>query len=352
MAQDSIEVRGTAKIRRIVISRKVTEGRINFTLNHSDGTDPITIYYESNAPDFTRTLNDDGILCATANYAMRCADHVHLHGIASEKLLLGLSDYQKAWSRWRPDRYSETRITADKISAEGSNRTNAIAAYSGGVDAVHLIVKNAVEQQGQASHHLSACLLVHGFDVPLSDMDAFTVLKERARDLHNSLGFEFYWVRTNSKLKLRDWKNSFAAQLMGCMHLFSSQFSSALIGSSEAYDELVIPWGSSPITDHLLSGSAMEAVHFGAGYSRTEKVETISKHPFAVEQLRVCWQSTDKTKNCGFCEKCIRTRLNFMAVGLQAPSCFGQPFDPAAISSIQIRNPGQMNELRIDPSLC
>ena len=171
------------------------------------------------------------------------------------------------------------------------------------------------------------------------------MVRDRALVLHTELGVESFWIRTNSKEVVQEWEDSFAAQLMACLHLFSNRFDAALIGSSEPYDELVIPWGSSPITDHLLSGGAMSAIHYGAGYSRTEKIDFLSRFPLAVRNLRVCWQGFDKTKNCGVCEKCIRTRLNFEAVGVSDPACFSQSFDPTISKKIKVRNSAQLREL-------
>src|SRR5699024_8902064 len=133
----------------------------------------------------------------------------------------------------------------------------AMSAFSGGVDATFTLFSHLPGASG-VRRSLSACLLVHGFDIGLEDRSAFDTVLDRARRLHESLGVETFWVRTNSKaLNLQDWEHSHGAQIAGCLHLFSPRFSEALIGSSEPYDALVIPWGSSPITDHLLSGTSL-----------------------------------------------------------------------------------------------
>ena len=60
------------------------------------------------------------------------------------------------------------------------------------------------------------------------------------------------------------------------MQMFSAEFSHALVGSSEPYDALVLPWGSNPVTDRLLSGGRLAIVHDGAGFSRTDKISFLS----------------------------------------------------------------------------
>jgi hypothetical protein len=128
--------------------------------------------------------------------------------------------------------------------------------------------------------------------------------------------------------------------------VYSHEFGYGLIGSSEAYNALVLPWGSNPVTDHLLSGSALRIVHDGAGYSRTQKVEELAKFPTAAKSLKACWEGKETFKNCGRCEKCIRTLLNFKAVGVSNPACFDVPLDNALIKSIHIRNDAQFAELK------
>lgn len=332
---------------KISIHKRVdAPGIINYDIKFSDGRDPLTIFYESDSPGFSGNKHDDAILFSTIHLAMRNARQVHLHGTATQKSLLNLIEYQKAWTRWKPEKYSEVKITADTVIKGSCETDRAVSAYSGGVDALFSLFKNIPEGNPEnITYNLGACLLVHGFDISLSDRTAFEVVRDRASVLHSSLGLESLWIRTNSKETTGDWEDSFASQLMACLHLFSDRFGIALIGSSEPYDELIIPWGSSPITDHLLSGGFMEAVHYGAGFSRTEKIEYLSKFPLAVENLRVCWEGSDKTRNCGVCEKCMRTRLNFEAAGVRNPPCFLQPFDPKIASTIRIKNDAQRREL-------
>ena len=68
-------------------------------------------------------------------------------------------------------------------------------------------------------------------------------------------------------------------------------------------------------------------MHDGAAYNRTEKVKEIIAWPAAVKNLRVCWQGILQDKNCGQCEKCIRTQLNFLATGNPIPEAFSKKID-------------------------
>ena len=187
-------------------------------------------------------------------------------------------------------------------------------------------------------------LLVHGFDVSLANGADLQELIERTTPIRG--GPVSSSDRGRVRTPLKKWEDSFAAQLAACMHLFSAEFSVALMGSSEPYDALVLPWGSNPVTDHLLSGGQLKIVHDGAAFSRSDKIAFLSRFPAAVASLKVCWEGKQQGRNCGICEKCVRTQLNFLAVGMKQTSCFDEPLDLRRISNIRIRNDALIAEFR------
>jgi hypothetical protein len=89
----------------------------------------------------------------------------------------------------------------------------------------------------------------------------------------------------------------------------------------------------------------MSIIHDGAGFSRTEKIAVLANHTEACNVLKVCWEGAVQSSNCGYCEKCIRTQLNFLAAGCNIPLCFPKSFDMRHINSINIRNTAQLAEL-------
>jgi hypothetical protein len=117
--------------------------------------------------------------------------------------------------------------------------------------------------------------------------------------------------------------------------LHENNFSIGLIASSFPYHRLVLPWGSNPVTDGLLSSDAFKIVHDGASFTRIDKVNEIANWPEALRYLRVCWQGEQKDRNCGRCEKCIRTILNFRVLGFGLPSCFEQDVSDQQILALK-----------------
>jgi hypothetical protein len=189
--------------------------------------------------------------------------------------------------------------------------------------------------------------MVHGFDIPESDRAGFARLVKRTEDLIASLGLTLHIVRTDVRNdELQEWEHSFGAQLAGVLHQFSEDFDYGLIGSAEPYTHPMLAWGSTPATDYLLSGSDFQIVHEGAGYSRTQKVAALARNPIARRSLKVCWEGAEADVNCGVCEKCVRTRLNFLAAGYGAAECFDSPFDLEMITTIFPKNVAQFTELQ------
>ncbi|MDY6896134.1 MAG: hypothetical protein SVO01_12090, partial [Thermotogota bacterium] len=116
-----------------------------------------------------------------------------------------------------------------------------------------------------------------------------------------------------------NWEFSHAAALVSTLHPYKAIVNTCIVGSTDAYDALVIPWGSSPITDYLLSSNSFIVLHDGASYDRGQKIFEIRKWETGKNNLRICWQGKRKDKNCGECTKCLRTALHFLASNLNIP---------------------------------
>lgn len=309
----------------------------------------VEIFFEMNG---SKTLPEpstlDGFLFGILAFAMRLGQDVHILGNITRTGLRNAYEFQDAWSAWKPQVYKKVSISADRIVEPMPDKDEAITAFSGGIDSLFTALRHSKKLLGEASYPLKGkALLVHGFDVPLSEPAQFEALQKRTAPLREELGFELITIRTNLReINLQEWEDTFAAQLACCMHNYAHDCSYALIGSSEPYNHLIIPWGSSPVTDHLLSSSNFKIVHDGAGFSRTEKVELVAKYPNAAAVAKVCWEGKETYKNCGHCEKCVRTLINFKAVGVDTPTCFENRLHTSMIRGMDIRNDAQCMELR------
>lgn len=284
----------------------------------------------------------DSFLLGSLLLWMKAGTPVHVHGPVTKTLLAGLEEWQSAWARWRPDRYTKVAITADDVLDATPAGTKAIAAFSGGVDACFTARRHLNDAAGWQRVDLRAAALVHGFDVPLDQPETFEAVRLRATQILGDL--ELVIIRTNLRELGQDWEDGFALAVAACLNLMSPEYGIGLIGSSEPYDGLVLPWGSNPVTDHLASTGNMTIRHDGAGYCRTEKVALLADWQEARHHLRVCWQGEELERNCGRCEKCVRTILNFRAVGAGLPAAFDSAPTDRQIAATALPNPAVISE--------
>ncbi len=317
-----------------------------------DGTSKkIDVFYEFDriVPWSENTLLD-GHVFAILLYALSRGKPLKVHGTISHMAMRNLEELQSAWCMWLPDLYKKIEIIPDKIehARKIRNGEKAISLFSGGVDSIYTALRHRKLLADNVHYPLTSVLMVHGFDVDMYNIDGFNKLTKRVQPIINDLGLEFRTLRTNSReLKIQEWDYSHGLELAACLHICSDDFDFGLIGSSGPYDSFGIPWGSSPVTDHLISGNNFSIVYDGGGTFRTDKIKALMNYPLACQVLKVCYEAADQSENCGKCEKCIRTKLNFLAAGAtRTPDCFPSGFDIQQIKNIKINPSGGFREYR------
>src|SRR5690606_18974882 len=83
----------------------------------------------------------------------------------------------------------------------------------------------------------------------------------------------------------------------------------------------------------------------GAGLTRTERLAHIVENSALAPAIRVCWEHAATGENCGVCEKCITTQLNYRALGRE-PQGFRRIAGPARIAMIPVHGQGNLYFLR------
>lgn len=317
---------------------------------HADGQGPFTLAHaveEEHAALLTQPARGDHALVVALLHAMRHRLDIRVEGEVSPRLLDGLETLQTIWGRWAPERYAPVSITAAREAAPPVPPPGAggLFAFSGGVDAAYTFFKHLHGAAGRATCPPAAALLVHGMDIPLDRPEAFLGALARVRRMLDGTGVPAITIRTNCRQLSMDWEQSYGLQLTACFLAFQGSFVAGLKGSSEPYEHLVMPWGSTPLTDPLGSTESMRIVHDGCEASRSEKVDWLVTHSRACEDLRVCWEGPALDRNCGRCEKCVRTMLNFWCLGHAVPAAFPEPLTPERVATLTPRNAVQRAEL-------
>lgn len=260
-------------------------------------------------------------------------------GWASWTLLSNLAEFQVAWRRWRPNKLVEVAIQVDRTEVRERvappDRDLAIAAFTGGVDASCTVWRHHTGVPGHRTRRIATCALVHGFDIALEDQEKFEVSMRGAQATLSSIGLGILPLRTNFRDVIdTNWLDVHGPGIVAALHFLKPLAGACLIGSSKPYDDMVLPYGSNPVSDHLMDSDSFAVLHDGGGYNRTEKVGLVAQWQEGCAGLRVCWKGRQTAANCGKCEKCTRTRLNFLANGRTPPETLGAPVTWADIRKI------------------
>jgi hypothetical protein len=288
--------------------------------------------------------NCDSFVVATVMLAMSQASDFAVHGEVSPSLLRNLQEFQAAWACWYPRKYQKIDIIAE-VEREQANATaeeKAIAAFSGGVDSCFTMFRHKSGRYGRLTRNLQAGLMVHGFDIPLAQQEVFERAAKKSKAMLNSLGVELIPVATNYREFGLNWEDVFGSAVASTLMLLRGSYTVGLVPSSYTYKSLFLPWGSNPLTDPLLSSNAFQVIHDGTAFKRIDKIREITNFPAALQSLRVCWEGKERDRNCGRCEKCIRTILGFRVMGIGLPPCFEQDVTDRQILDIKTSKKSQV----------
>ena len=268
----------------------------------------------------------NALVLATVFLAMRRARTLWVHDQVSPSLLRNLEEFQAAYQAWHPQHYQAIDVRGDNEDecSPAPAGDLVIAAFSGGLDSSFSVYRHTKGLAGRRNVEIGACLMVHGFDIPVRDTECFERACSKARQMLDSLELPLIPLRTNLKKILNPvWRYEHGAALAACLHLFADGFAGALMGGTYQYSRTeLISHGSNPLTDPLLASNSFFMLHDGAEFFRPQKANILLEWPEAMEHLRVCWEGEDLAGNCGICSKCIRMITGFWAMGVDAPKSF------------------------------
>ena len=226
-------------------------------------------------------------------------------------LLANATRLMRIWSAWYPGT-SVVAVEAPSASEQSDVApTKGAAFFSGGVDSFFTAARRRPLAPPAERAEVDDLITVWGFDIPLSNPEAFARLRSRHLVAAHELGKHLIPVATNLRsTRWREAQWSYLAHGAGlaCIALFlERRFHTAYIAGSVGYRDLH-PWGSHPATDPLFSTSRTAIVYDAVAYLRTEKIESIADNAPAMHALHVCYES-ESDENCGKCNKCRRTML-------------------------------------------
>lgn len=342
---DAAQTRGTISAKLAYVA---APGKATITVTFGiDGAEQ-SVWWEIAGPPEQipgKPVRHDLALVALIFLAMRKGRDLHIAGPVSRSLLENVERFVRIWSAWRPDAYSVIAVSADEEVANlppGEREAQAVCAFSGGVDATCSVWRHSSGMAGRASRAIGAGVLVQGFDIPLDNDEAFETTKAFCKAMLDDLGIPLVTVRTNWKRDISgEWGMEFGAGIVACLKPWEETASTLIVGSCEDYSRLVTPWGSHPLPTHLLAANDTQLPYDGGDLNRTQKVREISAWPVGYDNLRVCWQGEITGKNCGVCEKCVRTKLNAIISSKPLPKSLAERPTFEQVSGVRFYNDAQ-----------
>jgi 7-cyano-7-deazaguanine synthase in queuosine biosynthesis len=239
--------------------------------------------------------------------AATLGEDLHIPLSVDPELMRGAESVLRLWAHWREDIHVISIVSGPlRVNTFAHERT-AASFFSAGVDSTFTVLRRP-----DVRHWVT----VQGFDMPISKTDEFEQHCARLKRMAEHYGATFVAVRTNireTRWRKAHWEAiSHGPALAAVALMFENHFHETLVPASYDYSSLD-PWGSHPLSDPLFSTVHTKVVHEGTAYTRTEKIEYLTKDQNALRELHVCYRGEDSKgqdhRNCCRCEKCYRTMI-------------------------------------------
>jgi hypothetical protein len=279
---------------------------------------------------------------------MEAGCDVLIEGRVSPSLLRNLETYMAIWQAWEPKLYKPVFIrAAEEIEAPPpAVPGETIMPYSCGVDSSYTALRHHRQLVIRRNRRIGAAVVMNGFDIWLDQPNAaamYAGVLKRAQAMLGSLSIPCIPMSNNYHELPTVWAHGFGTHLVSGLRLLGSRFDAALIPNCVPYAIPITPWGSTPLTNPLLSSRHFTVIDDGAESSRFDKIELIGSWPEALRNLRVCFENPGNHANCCRCEKCIRSILAFRLAGIPLPTAFERD-----VTNGQIRRVRLLRQINLD----
>ncbi|MFM7182675.1 MAG: hypothetical protein ACKO2G_14585 [Verrucomicrobiales bacterium] len=180
-------------------------------------------------------------------------------------------------------------------------------------------------------------IYVHGFDVPGQTKEEEALVGRRVREAAAARGFTLHEIHTDHREAgeelVGDFKFSHGAMLAAVGLMLTRTIDTVYIASSNQYCQM-FPHGSTWMLDPLWTTNHVQIRYDGAQRCRAGKALDLARgHPDLLPHLIVCRDGYLKGKNCGHCEKCLRTMLAVHFAGIDDLSpAFDRDLDRSAVA--------------------
>lgn len=260
------------------------------------------VFFESSVPLSPRP---EIAVCPFLLPAMSRGMDIESAGVLSTGFLDNLEFVRQQAAEWWPE-LSAGNVRGC-IGAPAAPGPHAAVFYTGGADSSYTLQ--------QLHPRIRYAVFVEGFDVLLRDSPRLQHTRDWLTATTRACGVELITVRTN----LREhpffceapWEITHVAALAAVAHALGDCMHTMYIAASD----VAPPWGSAPQLDAAWSSESVRIENYSAELSRLERIAAIARWEPLRGRLRVCWENNSADLNCGYCEKCLRTRLQLYVSG-------------------------------------
>jgi len=298
--------RGTIEVR----------ARVQPKLPPPDGTEEVVFEYPAQFADWI-SHRSDGFVAALILRAMELREPIEVRAPISARFANGLAAYQRTFAAWFSHRLAPVEVRAPVEPARPQPAAATVTAFSGGVDSFYTLWSHGRENEPEEASRITHALFVHGLDLPLTWTPAYDTACALYADCMRGLGIHLIPASTNVKafLPRTDWGLFHGGATIGAALVLDRGVRRFYMPASHTNGNLM-PWGSDPRVDPLLSTESLEVVHDGAEVTRLHKTMVIGGWPPTFGRLRVCVSADPSVPNCCRCEKCVRTMTTLELFGL------------------------------------
>lgn len=326
---------------KVTFKTEISGGGILKTamISHDRGEDRIYFKFPLDVQE-DLTDREDPFVYALIFVFMKYGGDVHFIGKVSRSVIDNIVMFCRIWNIWAPSLCKPIRLIPEEILPDNyrPNNRRMITAFSGGLDASYTVYKYKKNLDPHYEFEVDKSVMLFGADIPLTNPDQFSRAFVSAKKMLDDIGVDIIAVETNIRDFLPSWSYAFGSVISGTLSFFSgSHFYGA--ASDDSVHHYATPWGMNPITDQYLTSDSFRFISDGHEHSRTDRASYVKDWKACLDNLRVCWSNVDKSKNCGYCEKCVRTKLNFFVVGQKH-----LPTMPSDLSFSDLTRPGLIRD--------
>jgi hypothetical protein len=318
----SKKTKETFEMRLRHVEKLVERGRVRLTgkVQIAD-SEELDVWFEY-ADEFADFIceSGDAFVPALLIASMYRAEKLDIEVPISYRLFSNIARLQDIYAQFHPEKLTKIQFTAARYEELAwSSNIYVGAFFSLGVDSFYTLHKDMAGRLAD-SPPISHLIYMTGLELPLrrynqNQEDAVkSTVSLVAKEAKKNCIFGSTNVR-DALLNFGWGLYCYGAGLASVALSLSERLGHVLINSTHPYT-YVIPWGSSPMFDHLWSSEKVNIVHIGSEVGRAEKIYySLSNDALAMKYLRTCVDNEGGVGNCGCCYKCTRTMTSLYIAG-------------------------------------